>query len=124
MLNSRESISIGRVLNLLAFDVIVGIALTWLIVDSPRRWPILLVIVPLLLLVNFWLGKRALGARKTASYALPVIYLCGLVFSIAQVIEEFTWWRLTIVFLPLILLIVSIRAVKRQAGGSDSGVDM
>lgn len=116
MLGNRNSVSLGRLFDLLALDVISVLVLSWLIIDNPRRWPILLVLVPVLLLINYLLGRRAFDVKKTSSYALPAIYFCGLVLSVSQVIEEFTWLRLGLVLLPLTLLVVSIKSVKRAGG--------
>ncbi len=101
--------SLSRVVDLVAFDLIVGLLLTWVIYDNPRRWPVLLVLIPVILLINFMLGRRAFGGRKTTSYALPAIYSCGLIYGVWMAVEEFMWWKLALVVVPLTLLILSIR---------------
>lgn len=109
MLESNWNISIGRLFNLVSFDLIVGLLLAWLIVEDPRRWPILLVLIPLLLYVNAVLVRRAVMRRKTISYALPAIYFCGLVYGIGWTIAGFTWWKLISLAVPLVLFINSLR---------------
>lgn len=109
MLARNKGISLRRLADLLAFDLIAALFLTWYVMDNHRRWPALLVLVPLLLLINFALGRRALGARRTTSYALPAVYACGLIYGIGWAVASFTWWKLVLLVVPITLLLISVR---------------
>ena len=123
MNNPRRSISVSRVIDLVAFDAVTGLFLAWYVVENPRRWPALLVLIPILLLVNLLLGRRAFGFSQSSSFAMPVIYGCGLIYGICWVINGFTWWKLALLTVPLALLILSIRHCKMGvwAGGAGPG---
>ena len=60
-----------RLLNLFLLDLAVGLCFAALIYDNSRRWPILVVIVPVVLLVNVISVRRTLESRR--SLALPII---------------------------------------------------
>jgi membrane protein implicated in regulation of membrane protease activity len=115
MPESARKISIARIVDLVAFDLIVGGLLTWAVIDNRRRWTVVVVLIPILLLINYWLGRRALDARKTASFASPAIYLCGLIYAIFWVIEGFMWDKVISVIAPLVLLIVSVHRIRRES---------
>jgi hypothetical protein len=83
---------------LFVVDLAVGLLFAALIYDNPRRWPVLVVIVPVLLLGNVFSIRRTLENRR--SLALPIIYGCGLVFMICWTIAQFEWWKLLLLIIP------------------------
>lgn len=109
MVSISRKTSFSRIADLVAFDLIVVLFLIWVINGNPRRWPVLFVLIPAFLLVNFILGRRAFGTRSTTSYALPAIYSCGLIYGIWLVVEDFTWWKLVLLVVPLTLIIFSVK---------------
>jgi hypothetical protein len=95
-----------RLFGLLLFDLTIGLFLWWLILDSPRRWPFLVIVIPAVLIANLVSIRRTLGNRR--SIALPIIYGCGLFYGICLTIAHFEWWKLLVLIVPAILLIKSV----------------
>jgi len=96
-----------RLLGLLLVDLAVGLLIAALIYDNARRWPVLVVAVPVFLLGNFISVRRTLEDRR--SLALPIIYGCGLFFAICWTIAQFEWWKLLLLIIPGAFFIKHLR---------------
>jgi hypothetical protein len=108
-------VSIKRIADLVVFDLVVGLLLTAAVVDTPRRWIVVVVLLPILLLINYWLGRRIFDARKKASFAFPAIYFCGLIYMTFWVFEDFDWRKVIGLLGPLALLFLSVQRLRRES---------
>jgi hypothetical protein len=103
-----------RILQIACLDIAVGVFSGLLVYEKTNRWPILLVVVPLLLFFNLRLVRR-LGVSSDFDWGtLPLIYATGFVYGVLWTILKFAWWKLLIVPIPLILL-AYIRGRKKAS---------
>ncbi|MFP5235648.1 MAG: hypothetical protein ACLGSD_07080 [Acidobacteriota bacterium] len=92
-----------RVFQLIVVDLIFSLFVAWLIVDSPRRWPVLIVFVPLFLLANLYRLNWIRRDRPPTISGLAVIYSCGFLFGVIWTIAQFAWWKIPLLAVPLVL---------------------
>ena len=104
-----------RILQIILFDVIVGLFAGLLVFEKANRWPILLAIVPLLLFFNIRQFRRMRGSDRRASITLPLLYGTGLVYATLWTIFSFEWWKLLIVPIPLLLMIYFLQRTKHAS---------
>jgi len=82
-----------------------------LLVDDPRRAPFLYIAIPVLACANFAVAWWKF--RHRASITLPAVYLCGLVFGIVWTVEEFEWWKLPLLLVPLAFFIINVQRFRK-----------
>jgi len=106
-----------KLLQIILFDVAISLFVGLLVFEKANRWPVVIVIVPLLLFFNIKQIRREGGRR--ASTALPVVYGTGFLYGVLWTILSFEWWKLLIVPVPLLFLIYFHQRSKSavQAGG-------
>jgi hypothetical protein len=92
-----------RIFNLIMVDAIFCLFVIYLIADSPKRWPILFVFVPLFLLANLFRLRLILRNRQPVVSALAVIYGCGFLYGLIWTIAVFEWWKIPLLLVPLSL---------------------
>lgn len=105
-------LSISLVLKLFFWDIVAGLFLAWLIVDDPRRTPILVIAIPLLVFANvllFWIKGRI-----PTSITLLVVYSLGLLYGIVWTATQFEWWKLPLLLVPIALLYASVQRFRRN----------
>ena len=107
--------TVTRVIKFLMLDLGVGLFFCWLIIDNPRRWPALVVLIPVMLVVNLALVRRMLGNRNAASMSLPAVYFCGLVYGVWWTINDFVWWRVVLLLIPFALLIIKVQRYRKAS---------
>jgi len=92
-------------------DLVAGLFLTWLLIDDPRRAPLLYFAIPALVCANFAVAWWKF--RNRASITLPAVYLFGFVFGIVWTVEEFEWWKLPLLLVPLALFIINVQRFRK-----------
>jgi hypothetical protein len=102
----------ARVVKFLMFNVFAGAVLWWLILDDPRRMPILFLFVPCIVLTDVILIRRFFAGKLGTSFSLPVIYLLGFAYGVWWVIQNFAWWKVPLLLVPLLMLLFSLRALS------------
>lgn len=98
--------------NLMLADLIFCGFVAYLIVDSPKRWPVLLVFAPLFVLANVFRLRQIFRDQQPILSALAIIYGCGFLFGLVWTINAFEWWKLLILPLPLFFSIHHARRFK------------
>ena len=91
------------IVKIVALDVAVGLFIGLLIFENPRRWPILVIIVPLIVFLNIYHLKELDNQRSRSLMALSTVYVTGFVFAVLWTAFSFEWWKLLILPVPLIL---------------------
>ena len=64
----------SRIVKLIMFNLLGCLFLWWLIIDDPRRKPVLVVLIPVMLLIDVVFIRRMFGKWNAASISLPIIY--------------------------------------------------
>jgi len=96
---------------ILLLDAIVGLFLAALIVDNPRRAPILYLAVPFVLASNLIFISWKI--RNPGSVTLPVVYGGGLLWGIVWTAVDFAWWKVPLLAVPSFLLYMGIQRFRR-----------
>jgi hypothetical protein len=104
-----------RVFQVILLDLAISLFFGLLVVEKESRWPILLMIVPLLLFFNIKRLRGTQGTGRRASMTLPLLYGAGVVFAVVWAILNFEWWKLLIVPVPLSLMIYFLLRTKHRA---------
>jgi uncharacterized membrane protein len=112
MTRNKATVNTLRVLQIILLDVVVSLFVGLLVYEKASRWPILLVIVPLLLFFNIKQIRRMQESNRRVSIALPLVYGIGLVYALLWTIFSFEWWKLLIVAIPLLLMIYFLQRAK------------
>jgi uncharacterized membrane protein (UPF0136 family) len=89
MLKLENSAKAMKILALVGMNLVVLLLSAALVVQEPRRWPILLAVGPALVLLTFFGLRRILGNPPGRALALPIIYGCGLLGGIYWMLYEF-----------------------------------
>lgn len=108
---ARRFIGLMLAARIVVFDAIAGLFLTVLIMDAPRRMPVLYVAIPALCVVNFLIVRWK--KRNPASFTLPVAYAVGLLGGIIWMVAAFAWWKIPLPLVPSALLFVHIQRFRR-----------
>jgi len=106
-----------RVLQVVLVDVIVGLFSGLLVFEKTSRWPVLLVVIPLLLFVNIKQLRQMGEIQRHARKVLALVYAAGFVYGVLWTISSFEWWKLFIVPFPLafsIYLFQRARNISQQ----------
>jgi len=114
MLDSQKKIDVARIFRLVMLDFVAGVFLAWLIVDDHRRWPVVVILTVVALAINAVVVRRLLRDRVRASVTLPAVYFCGLAFGIWWTIEDFYWWKLPLLLVPIALLAINVQRLKKH----------
>jgi uncharacterized membrane protein len=112
MTRNKATVNTLRFLQIIVLDVVVSLFVGLLVYERASRWPILLVIVPLLLFFNIKQIRRMQESSQRVSIALPLVYGTGLVYALLWTIFSFEWWKLLIVPIPLFLMIYFLQRSK------------
>ena len=99
-----------RLFSLIMGDLALSMFVGLLVYEDRRRWPVLVLVVPIALLVNVIAIKRILHNRQQLS--LPIVYGCGFLFGLGWTIQEFDWWKLLLLPIPLAFMIYHLRTAK------------
>ena len=105
---------LGTLAKIVMFDLIAGLFLAWLVIDNPRRVPFLFVAIPVLVCANFAVAWWRLRIRSRASITLPAVYFFGLVLGIVWTVEDFKWWKLPLLLVPLAFFIIHVQRFRRD----------
>jgi hypothetical protein len=97
--------SIFRLAQLILFVLATSLFVGLLVYENPLRWPVLIVFVPTLVLINVLACRRIWNYPDGKPVALPIVYACGLLYGICWTIKSFVWWKLIALFIPLTFLI-------------------
>jgi hypothetical protein len=103
----------SRIVKLIMFNLLGCLFLWWLIIDDPRRKPVLVVLIPLMLLIDVVFIRRIFGNRNAAAISLPIIYLCGLAYGAWWATHNFAWWKMQLLIVPLLLLANSVQRLRK-----------
>jgi hypothetical protein len=120
MVRSENCFKGMKLFSLVAIDLAVLLFGAALVVQDSRRWPVLLVIVPVLFVLSFFGILGIVGNQHRKSMVLPAIYGCGLVGGIYSALHEFAWWKCISIVVPLCLLIYSLKRSRSQKLVSES----
>ena len=101
----------GIIAKIVMFDLIAGLFLAWLVIDNPRRIPFMLIAVPVLVCANVAIAWWKF--QNESPITLPAVYLFGLAFGIVWTVEEFEWWKLPLLLVPLAFFIRHIQRHRR-----------
>lgn len=105
---------------IVVIDLVVTLGAALLVVENQRRWPILLVVGPLLFFINFTgiqrLKQKTEGRRSTS---LPVIYGFGTLLGLCWVIKDFEWWKC--ISLAIVLLLLGATLLAQRNGLNNKG---
>ena len=96
---------------LAALDLIAGLCLSWLVIDDPRRTPFLIVAIPMVVAANIAIAWWRF--RSSASITLPIVYLLGFAFGVIWTVEDFEWWKVPVLLVPLALFILNVQRFRR-----------
>ena len=111
MISIEALAKLGIFAKIVMFDVIAGLFLASLVIDNPRRAPFLFVAIPIVVGANvailWW------KIRSRASITLPAVYFFGLVFGIVWTVEDFEWWKMPLLLVPLMFFIRSVQRFRR-----------
>ena len=116
MKKKQTTVNVLRITQIILLDVVVSLFVGLLVFDKTGRWPILLVIVPLLLFFNIDQLWRMRESRRRVSIGLPLAYGTGFVYAVLWTISSFEWWKLLIVSIPLFFMIYFLQHAKQVAG--------
>lgn len=107
---------IRLIVGVVVIDLIVLLGTALLVIENPRRWPILLAVGPVLFFINL-IGIQRLKPKTEGrrTIFLPVIYGCGSLLGLYWVIEDFQWWKCIGVAVPLLLLGATLLVHRKRA---------
>lgn len=114
-MKSTATIRALRVLQIILLDVAVGLFFGLMVFEKADRWPVLVVVVPLVLFFNAQQLRKMQSDPSRISITLPIIYGTTLVYTVLWTIFSFEWWKLLIVPLPLLLMIYFHQRTKHAA---------
>jgi uncharacterized membrane protein len=115
MTTNTVTVNALRILQIILLDVVVSLFVGLLVFEKANRWPVLLVIVPLLLFFNIKQIRKMRENSRRVSIALPLVYGTGLVYAVLWAIFSFEWWKLLIVPIPLFFMIYFLQRAKHTA---------
>jgi hypothetical protein len=119
MVQSQDASRVMKMFILGGIDLVVLLMSAALIVQEPRRWPILLVIGPVLFLVTFIGARRIFFMNPVGgSMALSLVYGCGLLGAIYWTLYEFKWWKCIAIAIALFGFVRSFKRSSRPEVGS------
>jgi hypothetical protein len=116
MIRNIATVNALRFLQIVLLDVAVSVFVGLLVFEKASRWPVLLVMVPLLLFFNIKLIRRMRDGSRRVSIALPLVYGTGLVYAVLWTILSFEWWKLLIIPIPLFFMVYFLQRAKHTAG--------
>lgn len=93
---------------LAGIDLVVVLSSAALVAEQSRRWPLLLVVGPLLLIINALGLYRMNRETNGRSPLLPAIYSCGILGGTYWTLEDFHWWKCISLAVALLLLISTL----------------
>jgi len=98
-----------RVIIVLAgVDILLLLCTAFFVGEDSRRWPLLLVVGPALILINVIGFRRMNRVSKGPAMTMSAIYSCGLLGGIYWTLEDFRWWKCIGLVVLLFLLIASL----------------
>ena len=111
---TRHALIVILVIQIVMFDAAAGLFSGLLIFEKTSRWPILLVVVPLVLFFNLKQLGHMEDIRRRARTFLVVVYAAGFVYGVVWTISSFEWWKLLIIPVPLLLLLYFLQRVRNN----------
>lgn len=86
----------------------------YLWIDNPNRLPLLLGVIPVLIVLNFFL-LRPMG-QWNREYLLPVVQGVGVLYGIYLYIHTHYWFWLPAIAFAGVLLFLRISALRKRIG--------
>lgn len=91
----------ARIVKLIMFNVFGLLFLWWLVIDDPRRKPVLVVLIPVMLLIDVVFIRRLFGKQNGVSISLTFVYICGLAYGAWWATHPVIWWKMLLLVVPL-----------------------
>jgi hypothetical protein len=104
--------SVLKIVQVIMLDVAVGLFFGLMVFEKTNRWPILLIVFPVLLFINVkHLDSVSANSRRTP-LTMAIVYGIGLAWGLLWTAVSFEWWKLAILPMPLFFMVYFLQRAR------------